>query len=106
MQGARCGTRSWGPRVTPWAEGGANRWATRAARQTTVLKHEAYLLKSAYSFGVYSKCSKMLLFDTSSGRNCTFNSCVSNVFFFFKYLLWNIKDISHVNHILYRFSKQ
>ena len=22
--GARCGTRSWDPRITPWAEGGAN----------------------------------------------------------------------------------
>ena len=32
IQGARHGTRSLVSRITPWAEGGAKRWATRAAQ--------------------------------------------------------------------------
>ena len=31
MRGAWCGTQSRVSRITPWAEGGAKRWATRAA---------------------------------------------------------------------------
>ena len=31
IQGARCGTRSWVPRITPWAEGGAKPLGHRAA---------------------------------------------------------------------------
>ena len=32
MQGARCGTRSWVSRITPWAEGGAKLLSHRAAQ--------------------------------------------------------------------------
>ena len=31
MQGTRHGTQSWVSRITPWAEGGLNHWATRGA---------------------------------------------------------------------------